>query len=268
MKEMNSVERFLESQYVHEFLALLVCINGIVLGLETSQTIMASFGAYLHWIDHGILYLFLAELIIRVAASGFRFLKSGWNLFDAFVIIIAFIPSAGPLSILRALRIFRVMRLISLFPQMRVVVSATISAVPGILSVAGILSLAFYTSAVIACTLFRDTNPEYFGTLGQTMFSLFQLMIVDEWGNIVRPIMKVHPYAHCFFIPFMIIMAFIILNLFFGLIVNAMQIAAEEENKNAEREEIKRNAHDLGVTLGQIQTELKHIKKSLAEYAR
>jgi voltage-gated sodium channel len=227
----NKLERFFESHKGHETIGILVIFNAIIWGVEAMAVFKdASSVALFQLIDKIILGFFVLELATRIYASGLRFFKKGWNLFDTFVILIALIPSGGPLSVLRALRVLRVMRLISLSPKMKIVVSATCNAIPGILSVATILILSFYVSAIIAFNLFSMDN-EYFSTLGRTMFTLSQLMLIDNWGNIIQSLSNTHPYCYLYFIPFMLFMTFTVLNLFFGLIVNSMQNAAEAENK-------------------------------------
>ncbi len=257
----SKLERFLDSDRSHEWLAFLIIINAAVLGLETIESVRNAIGTQLYYIDHALLYFFLAELIVRVIAYGPRFFKDGWNVFDAFVILIALVPTGGAFSSLRALRILRVMRLISLFPQMRIVVSSVLKAVPGIISVAGILLLMFYIVSIIAHNLFATASPSYFGTLGGLMYTLFQLMLADDWGNVTRPILETHPHAYLFFIPFVILMTFTVLNLFFGLIVNAMQGAAEEENAALEKAEDKKNDDSILA----LKNELTKVQKQLVE---
>jgi len=231
LKRDNKLELFLESNKGHEFLGILILLNAVIWGLQTLAWDRHPDIFYvLHLSDDILLGVFLTELAVRIYASGFRFFEKGWNLFDAFVILIALAPSTGPLLILRTLRLLRVERLISLFPKMRIVVSSISRAIPGILSVAGILLLSFYVASIIAFNLFAS-DVEHFGSLSRTMFTLFQLMLGDDWGNIIRPLLQTHPHCYLFFIPFMILMTFTVLNLFFGLIVNSMQEAAEEEDK-------------------------------------
>lgn len=252
----NKLERFFESHKGHEILGILVIFNALIWGIEGMAFFKDSpLLSVFQIIDNIILGIFVVELITRLYASSLRFFKQGWNLFDAFVILIALLPSYGPLSVLRTLRVLRVVRLISLFPKMKTVVSATTNAIPGILSVAGILLLSFYVSAIIAFNLFAD-DVEHFGSLGRSMFTLFQLMLGDDWGNIIRTLIKTHPYCYLFFVPFTLLITFTVLNLFFGLIVNSMQNAAETENQSAEIE-----TDPLTI----IQTDIKDLKIELAE---
>ena len=228
----NKLEKILDSHRAHECVAILIILNAFVLGAETYAS-MRPYLSFLHTIDSILLGVFGLELALRIFAGGLRFFRCGWNLFDMVTILVSIISTFPALSAFRVVRIIRVMRLISLFPQMRTVISAIYMAIPGILSVACLLFMMFYVFSIIAYNLFHGINPELFSSLGGSMYTLFQLMLCDEWSNITRPILEKMPYSWLFFIPFIVIMTFSMLNLFFGLIVNAMQRAADKENEEA-----------------------------------
>jgi voltage-gated sodium channel len=206
------------------FVITLIVINAITLGLETSKPVMESFGGLLHLIDQVILWIFVAELVARIAVHRLAFFKDPWSLFDFFVVAIALIPATGSLSVLRALRILRVLRLVTVVPSLRRVVSGLISALPGMGSIGLLLVLIFYVFAVMATKLYGETNPELFGHLGASAYTLFQAMTFDDWsGGIVKPLMeKENTYAWFFMIFFMVISTFMVLNLFIGVVVTAL----------------------------------------------
>ena len=207
-----------------------IIFNAIVLGLETSKTVMANFGGLIQWLDKICLAIFVAELLAKLIAYRGRFFRDGWNVFDFVIVGIALIPASGALSVLRALRILRVMRLLSVAPQLRRVVEGFVNALPGMASVFLLMGMMFYIGAVIATKLFADTFPEWFGTLGKSLYSLFQVMTLESWSmGIVRPVMEIHPYAWAFFVPFIMVTTFAVVNLLVGLIVNSMQDAHSEE---------------------------------------
>ena len=228
----NKLEKFINSNRAHVFVAILIILNAITLGAETYES-MRPYLSVIQTIDQILLCVFVVELSLRILAGGFRFLRCGWNLFDMVTILVSVVSTLPVLSVLRVVRIIRIMRLISIFPQMRMVISAIYMAIPGIFSVACLLCMMFYVFSVLAYNLFHDVSPEMFNSLGGSMYTLFQLMLGDEWSNTTRPILEKMPYSWLFFIPFIIIMAFSMLNLFFGLIVNAMQKAADKENEEA-----------------------------------
>ena len=248
----------------------LILVNAITLGLETDQSITARYGGLLHWIDRIILVLFSIELLLKFYVYRFRFFRSGWNLFDLAIVAIAWAPTSGALTVLRALRILRVLRLISVVPQLRRVVSAIGHSIPGMVSVVGVLGLIFYVASVLATKLFGtypDPNmQEWFGSIGASAYTLFQIMTLESWSmGVVRPTMELFPWAWSFFIPFIIITSFAVLNFFIGIIVDSMQIVqkqeetiSDEENKHITMREYKllKEQLDLLTTkLGEVQNQ-------------
>ncbi|MCG3269050.1 ion transporter [Yoonia sp. I 8.24] len=209
-----------------------IVFNAIILGLETSKPLMARVGRLITLLDQLCLTIFVIELLAKLFASGPRFFRSGWNIFDFVIVGVSLLPGGGGLSVLRALRIFRVMRVISVVPSLRRVVEGFITALPGMGSVFLLMGIVFYIGSVMATKLFGDSFPEWFGSLGQSGYSLFQIMTLESWSmGIVRPIMEVYPYAWAFFVPFILVTTFAVVNLLVGLIVNSMQDAhAEEDN--------------------------------------
>lgn len=222
------LREWVESTPIQRAIVVVIVINAVVLGLETSSGVMASFGSTLIAIDRVCLAIFVVELLIKMYAFGWRFFTSAWNIFDFLVVGIALVPASGPLAVLRALRVLRVLRLVSTMPRLRFVVEALITAVPGIMSIGALLLLVFYVAAVMATSLFGPTFPQWFGSVGDSLYSLFQIMTLESWSmGIVRPVMEVHPWAWAFFVPFILISAFTVLNLFIAVIVDSMQSVKE-----------------------------------------
>ena len=216
----------------------LIVFNAIILGLETSPWWMANFGPILLTLDAIILGVFVIELAARLAADFRGFWRDPWRIFDFIVVAIALVPASGPLAILRAFRILRVLRLISTVEAMRRVVSGLLKAVPGMGAIVFLLLMVFYVFAVISTKLFGDAFPEWFGTLGASAYTLFQIMTLESWSmGIVRPVMEEYPFAWLLFVPFIVLTAFTVLNLFIGVIVDAMQSEHEAEAK-AERDAV------------------------------
>ena len=173
----------------------------------------------------------MVEIVAKLIARGARFFRDGWNLFDLAVVAIALVPSSGGLSVLRALRILRVLRVVSVAPRLRRVVEGFITALPGMGSVFLLMSIIFYIGAVIATKMFGADFPQWFGSLGFSGYTLFQVMTLESWSmGIVRPVLEVYPYAWAFFIPFILVTTFAVVNLLVGLIVNSMQDAHQEED--------------------------------------
>ena len=223
------VARLVVSGLFQRIVIGLILINAVTLGLETSKSVMEVAGDALHTLDQALLYLFTAELLLRIYAFRGRFFTDPWGLFDLVVVAIAWVPASGPLAVLRALRVLRVLRLISVVPSLRRVVEAMLAALPGMGSIVLLMTLLFYVFAVMATKLFGDVMEEQFGSLGASLFTLFQLMTLDDWANIVKPAMEHQPYALVFFLPFIVVSTFVVLNLFIGVIVDSIQTLRDQE---------------------------------------
>lgn len=218
----------LENKLTERTIIALIILNAITLGMETSKWIMEDFGPIILAIDKAILAVFVVEIAARLAVHRLSFFKDPWSVFDLFVVAIALIPATGSLSVLRALRVLRVLRLITVLPSLRRVVSGLLTALPGMGSITLLLAIIFYVFAVMGTKLFGEAFPKYFGSLGDSVFTLFQVMTLEGWSeNVVRPIMEQYPGAWLFFVPYIVITTFMVLNLFIGVVVSAMQKEAE-----------------------------------------
>ena len=226
----EKLRRLVEDPRFEKAVIALIIVNAITLGLETSDTAMAAAGALLLALDRAILTVFVVEIILRLYVRRLAFWRDPWRVFDFIVVAIALIPASGNLSVLRAFRILRVLRLVSTVPSMRRVVQGLLHAVPGMGSIVLLLSLIFYVFSVMATKLYGETFPEWFGTIGASAYTLFQIMTLESWSmGIVRPVMEAYPMAWAFFLPFILATAFTVLNLFIGIIVDAMQSTHNEE---------------------------------------
>jgi voltage-gated sodium channel len=219
-----AVARWVESRPVTSFVIAVILLNAAVMGMETSAAMMAKWGGALILVDKLCLAVFIAELGVKFFAYRGQFWRSGWNVFDLLVVAVALVPGAGVWSVLRSLRVLRVLRLLTVIPSLRKVVAAFLHSIPGLAGVCAVMAIFFYTAAVLATRLFGETHPDWFGSLGKSLYTLFQIMTLESWSmGIVRPVMESHPLAWIFFVPFIIIATFTILNLFIGIIVSTMQ---------------------------------------------
>ena len=177
---------------------------------------------------------------------------------------VALVPATGAFSILRAFRILRVLRLISSVKAMRRVVTGLLSALPGMGSIVFLLGLIFYVFAVISTKLFAADFPEWFGSIGASAYTLFQIMTLESWSmGIVRPVMEQYPYAWALFVPFIIATAFTVLNLFIGVIVDAMQSEHEAEAR-AERDAMMNETELVLNEVRALRSEIHDLKKVVA----
>jgi len=246
---------------VEKTLIALILINALILGLETFPPIMEKYGAVLKTLDAVILAIFVVELLLRIAAHGFRFFKDPWSLFDFAVVAIALVPASGPLAVLRTLRVLRVLRILTLMPSMRKVVHGLISALPGLSSVIMLMALIFYVSAVVATGLFGEQFPQWFGNLGETGYTLFQVMTLESWSmGIARPVLEAYPFAWIFFVIFILVTTFTMLNLFIAVIVNATQ--AEHDLENAQM--VEDQHHKTRQQIESLAAEVRALKQSLS----
>ena len=265
------LRRLVESTGFQRFITVIILINAVTLGLETSDTAMAAAGFWLVLIDRTILAIFVLELLSKMAVYRWSFFRNGWNIFDFIIVGISLVPATGNLSVLRALRILRVLRLLSVVPQMRSVVQALLVAIPGMASIIAVLFLVFYVSAVLATKLFgqvEDPNmQEWFGTIGASMYSLFQIMTLESWSmGIVRPTMVLFPWAWVFFVPFIVLTSFAVLNLFIAIIVNAMQSqhsAEVEEEQRAMRSITHDEMEGLSRQIAALHAEVAELRRQL-----
>ena len=247
-----------ESDLVQKIIIGLILLNAVTLGLETNSVLMKEYGQQISFLDNCILSIFVIEILIKLGYRKLSFFKDGWNIFDFIIIGIALAPTTGSLSVLRTLRIFRAMRLLSVVPSMKKVTQALLSAIPGILSVGSIILLIFYVSAVLATNFFGGDFDTWFGNIGRSMFSLFQIMTLESWSmGIVRPVMELFPWAWTFFVPFILVTSFAVLNLFIGIIVDAMQSQNTEKEKSATEAKLKQEAS--------LQKEMSLLRKEIKE---
>ena len=244
---------WVEGVAITRFIITLIIINAVILGLETSPLVMGGIGPFLLWSNSIILGVFVVEILLKLVAFGPRFFRSGWNIFDFLIVSISLIPATGPLEILRALRILRVLRLLSQVPRLRVIIESLLRALPGIGWTALLLVMVFYVFAVMGTKLFAEDFPEYWGNLGLSLFSLFQIMTLESWSSgVARPMMETYPWIWLYFVPFILVSSFMVLNLFIAIIVTATQsIHADEEE--LQRQELLTELRTINQRLEQIE---------------
>lgn len=262
---MDAIAALVNNKRFQNFIITVIIANAAILGLLTTDL---SPGArqVLVLLDTLCLVIFCIEIAMKLAVMRGAFFRDGWNVFDLAVIGIALLPAAGPLAVLRALRVLRVMRLVTAVPSMRRVLNGMFAALPGGASVAGILFILYYVAAIVGTTLFGDDVPRYFGDMGTTFFTLFQLMTLEGWNSIAEAVMATNPRAWMFFVIFIVFTNFTTLNLLFGIIVDAMEAAKEEEVRDEMAEQgVAIEQISDGMRLVRIEEDLKAMHATLAE---
>jgi voltage-gated sodium channel len=265
----ETVRAFVERKAVTNTILGVIIFNAITLGLSTSPSVQANIGHVLRVIDTVVLGIFVAELLLKFYAYRLSFFNNAWNIFDLVVVTLGLLPNRDGLSALRGLRVIRAMRLLSVIPQMRSVVQALLDALPGMGAVIIMISIVFYVFAVMATLMYGPDFPDWFGTLGRSLYTLFQVMTLESWSmGIVRPVMDVHPTAWIFFVPFIVITAFSVLNLFIGLLVNTMQSAVEDESVEefSHLRDLVRSETDIvDEHVMELMVEVKALRREVAE---
>ena len=255
---MSALKALVESSRFQNFIIAVIVVNAITLGLETSPAVMAAAGGLLVALDRIALAVFVVEIVLKLIVYRHNFFRSGWNVFDFLIVGVTLLPVGEGVSVLRALRILRALRLISVVPSMRKVVSALLRAIPGMSSVLTLLLLVFYVSAVMATKLFAGDFPEWFGSIGASFYTLFQVMTLESWSmGIVRPVMEVYPLAWLFFVIFILTTTFAVLNLFIAIVVDAMNTSDHAEQE--ETRELVTTDHE------QVMAELRALRRELVE---
>ncbi|MEF2914329.1 MAG: ion transporter [Succinivibrio sp.] len=268
---------FIFKEKVQRFILSVIVINSITLGLQTSSSIDHSIGGLLNVLDWMAIAIFTIEILLKIMALRLKFFKDYWNIFDLVVISISYLPLTS-ITILRALRVIREFRVISSIPRLKFLVKSILNSLPSIAWILFLMFIVFYIFAIMAVNLFSENFPQFFGTLGSSLFTLFQVMTLESWSmSVARPVMKVYPYAYLFFVPFILINSFIILNVFVAVIVNGtyecVKLRRKTENKNSNKEEIESNGqennfltkNDFEERMSNLENQIIKLEKLLSE---
>jgi len=253
----EKIKNFCERDKFQNFIIGLIVLNAVTIGLETSSTIMSAIGNVLLTLDKVILAVFVIETVLKLYAYGFSYFKSGWNVFDFSIVAIALLPASGSLAVLRSLRVLRALRLIKNLPKLRFIVESLLHSLPSLGWIFVLLAIVFYVFAVVGTKLFGSQFPDWFGNLGTSMFSLFQIMTLEGWAEMSRSIMEKFPFAYVYFILFILLASYMTLNIFIAIVVNTM---SEVQQKNS-KEEIEKVEHIIRDENEELQKDIKQIKE-------
>jgi voltage-gated sodium channel len=247
------IASFIKSKIFNNTILIAIIINSIVLAFETIPNLSATMFRVLHWIDFICIGLFVIEALLKLITLKQHYFKSAWNCFDFIVVLLAVLPFNQMFSIFRALRIIRAFKLIEHVPALKRVIAALTLSIPGMLSTAALLLLVFFVFGVLTTQLYSASFPQWFGHIGRSMFSLFQIMTLESWSmGIVRPIMQVYSYAWCIFVPFILLSAFILLNFLIGIVVDAIAHLKSNETKDNEFQQLNARLDKIEVLLSKL----------------
>ena len=251
----QKVAGVIDSGWFQSLVLFLIIANAIILGAETFAGVKSVFGGGLAIADRVIVWAFVVEIAMRIYAEGSDYIKKGWNVFDFVIVSISLLAATSGLAALRAFRVLRVLRVITVIPRMRVVVSALLDSIPGIASVGVVLALIIYVFAVIAANLYGEAHPDLFGDVFAAMYTLFQVMTLEGWPDIAARLGETHQRSWIFFLTFLLIATFTMLNLFVAIVVRVIEEDSDElmsAQTNLVREEIRALREDVAASRREI----------------
>lgn len=229
-------QRVTNHVYFEYFIVALILINALVLGLETSSSIMEEFGSWLIFVSDIILALFIFEALLKMIAVWPRlgqYFKSGWNIFDFSVIVLSLLPATGEMAMVaRLARLLRVLRLVSTIPELRLIVTTLIRSLPGMGHVVLLMSLIFYMYAIAGFHLFAEHDPQHWGNLGISLLTLFRVVTLEDWTDLMYTAMEMNGFSWIFFVSFVVMGTFVMINLFIAVVLNSLDDAKQEQLKS------------------------------------
>ena len=254
-------QRVVRTPLFNQLIIGLILLNGVAVGLETSQWVLDRFGELLHGINQLILLAFVVEAAIKMAAYGerpWRYFASGWNCFDFSIIALSLIPAAGPLATLaRLVRVLRVLRLVSAFPELRLLVDTLLRSLPSMFHISLLMGIIFYIYGVAGYFLFHDIDPTHWRSLPIALLSLFRIVTFEDWTDIMYTAMETMPWAWVYFVSFVVMGAFVMINLFIGVVLNNLEEAKlrrlDELQLPPSQKEILRELRATQEALGRLQ---------------
>ncbi|MFC6196989.1 ion transporter [Ponticaulis profundi] len=271
----GQVQKLVESALFRNTITILIVVNAVTLGLDTFEAVPPEVRYGLRIFDFAVIVIFAIELALKIYAWGLNFFRSGWNIFDFVIVSLSILPGAHAFQVLRSLRVLRILRLLHVVPMMKRIVEALFKALPGMGAILAVLGVLVYAGSVMATTLYgRTDDPDVhalFHDLPASAFTLFQVMTMDGWRNeVVQKVMDDgHPYAWIFFLIFIFLASFAVLNLFIALIVDALQAEQEAQQEEAiehiedAQEEARRESQQLMALVKDLKDDIADLKAQL-----
>ena len=256
--------RLVDSRRFEYFIIAVILANGVVLGLETSPTLNRLYGTWLHLFNWIALGIFIVEALLKMLARFphcYNYFRDGWNVFDFLVIVFALIPATGDFAMIaRLARLLRVVRLISAIRDLRLIVAALVRSIPSVVHVILLMSIVVYIYAIMGHHLFHQHDPENWRTLGISVLTLFNIITLEGWTEVMFTAMQRHPLAWIYFVSFVVIGTFVVINLFIAIIINNLDEAKQERLRDLEapasREELLQEIRAAQATLSRLEERL------------
>jgi voltage-gated sodium channel len=255
-------QQIINARWFEPWMIGLILFNGVLIGLETSKEFVETYDGWLHLGNDIILIIFIVEVVLKLAAVAPRFglyFGNGWNLFDFSVVVLSLIPATGEFALVaRLVRVLRMLRLVSTVPQLRLIVATLVRSIPSMGHVILLMSILFYIYAVTGFHLFHEHDAEHWGTLGAALLTLFQMVTLEGWVDVMDTAMEAHPWSWIYFVTFVLVGTFVMLNLFIAVVINNL-----DASKAAELEELRDP-----VTHDEVLRELERTRDALAALQR
>jgi len=257
-------QRIVAAKWFEHAIVSLIVINAIVLGLETSPTLVARWGDWMLWVNHAVLAVFVLEALIKIIAvwpTLNRYFGDGWNLFDFSVVVLSLIPATGEYAMIaRLARLLRVLRLVSTIPGLRLIVHTLVSSIPGMFNVILLLSIIFYMYGVAGYHLLHEHDPTHWRSLGISLLTLFRVVTLEDWTDVMYKAMELSPYMWIFFVSFVVTATFIVINLFIAVVINNLENAKHDQAIAAQPEA---TAEELLLQINATRESLQRIEAQL-----
>ncbi|WP_281646065.1 ion transporter [Parendozoicomonas sp. Alg238-R29] len=256
------VQAIVEGVWFSNLIIGLIVVNGLVNGLETSEGLVASYGSWFEMINKLVVAVFVMEASLKIFAVAprlGRYFGDGWNCFDFTVTVMSLVPAIGPMATLaRLARLLRVLRLVSAFPELRLIISTLIRSIPSMGHVVLLMMVIFYIYAVAGYHLFNDVDPEHWRNLGISLLTLFRIVTLEDWTDVMYASMEFYPMAWIYYVSFVVCGTFVVINLFIAVVLNNLEEAKAERLQELCREPSR----------GEILQELKSTQDTLIRLQR
>ncbi len=262
----KQLTKFIENKYTQKFILFVIIFNSILLGMMTNNALMSRYSNILNLLCNVCVWIFTVEIAIKLYAYKKQFFKDGWNIFDFIIVLISWVPTGGVFSsfrVFRILRTLRALRLITQLEKLRVIVQAIIDSIPNVGWASVLLLVIFYIFAIMGTTLYGQDYSVEFGSLGKSMFTLFQIMTLEAWADIARDIMAKYPLSWIYFISFILVSSFIVMNVIVGVVVNAISEISEDVKREKEKKILKDQKTELEVELYNLKQQIKKVEQMI-----
>jgi voltage-gated sodium channel len=258
--------RLTESAGFQNVVLAVIVLTAVLVGLETSPSLMARHGALFETLDLLVQIFFVVEIVVRMLACWPRvhtFFRDGWNVFDLAVVATSLLPQAGAFAMVaRLARLLRVTRLVSVFPELRLIIGTMLRSVPSMGHVIVLLSLLIYVYGVLGFYLFSEHDPERWGTLGAAFLTLFQILTLEGWVEVQAGVLEAQPWAWIYFGSFVFVGVFVVVNLFIAVVINNLESVKLEHQADDDRQSPH---HALLETIGDLRKRLDDVERQLRE---